>query len=99
MTQEKLTPKEVALEVSRLLNNFGTRNSKEFIEAMGNDHRTIQQRFTQLAFDWINHCDGLKGSGRYDDRNKESVLIANKITDFMEKEQICCNRRYILPFI
>jgi hypothetical protein len=96
---EKLTPKEVAKQVSLMLNCFGNRNKKEFIEEMGNEHRTIQQQFTQLSMDWLSHCDGLKDTGKFDGRNEKSVELANHIYDLLEEEEVSYNRKYILPFI
>jgi len=39
---------EVQKAVANMLNSFGPANSKEFIKAMQNEHRTLQQNFTRL---------------------------------------------------
>lgn len=96
---EKQTPKEVSNAVSLMLNCFGNKNGKAFIEEMSKEHKTLQQRFTQLCFDWLSHCDSLQATKRFDGRNEASVDIANKLFDFMDSEGISFNRKYILPFI
>ena len=94
-----LKPDEIAQVVSSMVNGGGTRANREFIEKMSKEHRTLQQRFTQLCFDWLSHCDKLKDTGRYDGRNEASVKIAKKLTDYMDKEDLTSNRHYKLPFI
>ena len=91
----KPTPEEIAMNVSGMLNAMGNHNAKEFIKVMGNEHRTLQQRFTQLCFDWLQHCDTMMTDGR----NEASKEIAKKIFDHLEKEEISFNRKYMLPFI
>jgi putative IMPACT (imprinted ancient) family translation regulator len=94
-----IDPKEVSQAVSLMLNTMDTKNAKEFIKAMGKEHRTLQQRFTQLCFNWLTHCDSLNQTNKFDDRNKASVEISKKVYDFLEKEELSFNRKHILPFI
>ena len=94
MSKPDLTAKDVA----SMLNSMGPQNSKKFIDVMSNEHRTLQQRFTQLCIDWLAYCDGMK-SNQYDGRNEASKEIANKMFDFMEREEISYNRKFKVPFI
>ena len=48
------------------------------IDAMANDHRTIQQGFTRLAVAWLKHLAALP-EGQYDGRNEASVKLARKL--------------------
>lgn len=57
---------------------------KFFIEAMGNEHRTLQQGFTRLVVEWLKHLASLK-YGQYDLRNEASVLLAKKLIGSQDK--------------
>ena len=50
------TGKEMAGEMTDFVNTFSTEPRTEFIQAMANEHRTLQQSFTRLCLDWIEHC-------------------------------------------
>lgn len=72
------TPEETFAEVcSNSVNPMGFR-PKLFAEAMGRQHRTLQQGFTRLCFAWIEHLASLQ-RGQYDLRNEASVVAAKKI--------------------
>ena len=68
---------EAARQVTDLLNPMDFKPS-EFIEAMTNEHRTLQQGFTQVCLDWIYHCSQLE-PGYYDARNEASRIVCGDI--------------------
>ena len=56
---------------------------KYFIDGMNNQHRSLQQSFTRLCVDWIEHLASLNGKGSdfYDLRNEASVKFAKRLTE------------------
>lgn len=74
---ERLTPKEMADEMSNFLNTLSSdERTKEFVAEMKKDHRTLQQSFTRLCMAWI---ADLAERQHYDDRNEASVKLAKEI--------------------
>lgn len=55
-----------------------------FIEAMHNEHRTLQQGFTRLVLAWLKHLADLN-QGQYDLRNAASVAVAKKLVSHLDK--------------
>ena len=84
-----MTAKELARATSDAVNSFSF-NSREFCDQMEREHRTLQQSFTRLCFDWIKYCSEME---HYDGRNEASVMACRKIQDLIEREDIG------LPFI
>lgn len=74
-------PKDVAKEVSRLVNCISDQGVEEFLEEMNRDHRTLQQGFTRLCVKWL-EMQGSKEGHEYDLRNEASVQLGKK---FLEK--------------
>jgi len=82
----KKVAKKLTGDITDFLNTFGDK-SPDFIEAMSCDHRTLQQSFTRLALQWIEHV----GSSEYrtDGRNEGSHKVCKKmIRAFHEKVAI-----------
>ena len=50
---------------------------RTFVQLMSKEHRTLQQRFTQLCVLWIEHC--ASDDYAYDDRNEDSHKLAKKL--------------------
>ena len=71
-------PEDMAKAMTDFINSFHPK-SKEFCDAMANEHRTLQQNFTRLCLAWLKKCDEMNKSGRYDLRNEDSVKLASKI--------------------
>jgi len=70
---------EVADQVSSMVN--GSRSvGKEFVACMAREHRTLQQSFTGVCFEWIKHLASLK-AGEYDMRNEAAVQACKKIME------------------
>lgn len=57
---------------------------KIFIEAMSRQHRTLQQNFTRVCFEWIKHM-AEKQEGDYDGRNEASVKACKKILERVDE--------------
>lgn len=70
--------KDAQEKMSRFLNVMATSN-KDFIEAMGRDHRYLQGQFTELCFAWLKSQAERLDNGLYDGRNKFSVEKCSEI--------------------
>lgn len=57
---------------------------KEFVEGMAKEHRTLQQGFTGVCFEWIQHLASLQ-PGEYDLRNEAAVKACKKIMEGVDK--------------
>lgn len=77
--------KELVQEVSDYVNTFNDKG-KEFCEAMSCEHRTLQQSFTKLCLQWIEHC--ASDEYRTDGRNEGSQKIAREVLEGFKQKQI-----------
>lgn len=77
--REEKEAKDLAEHITRYVNTFSD-NLPKFIEAMGHEHRTLQQNFTRLCFEWLKHLASLPENW-YDLRNEASVKMARKIVE------------------
>lgn len=75
--------KEYAGQVSSMLCNMGF-NPEEFIHELSRDHRTIQQSFTRLCFEWLKYC--ASEDYRHDERNRASHVKCKAIVETMSKD-------------
>jgi hypothetical protein len=76
--------KELVQEVSDYVNTFNDKG-KEFCEAMSCEHRTLQQSFTKLCLQWIEHCASV--DYRTDGRNEQSQKIARELLEGFKQKQ------------
>lgn len=77
--------KELVQEITDYLNTFNSKE-KEFCEAMSCEHRTLQQSFTKLCLQWIEHC--ASDEYRTDGRNEQSQKIARELLEGFKDKQI-----------
>ena len=77
--------KELVQEITDYLNTFNS-EEKEFCEAMSCEHRTLQQSFTKLCLQWIEHC--ASDEYRTDGRNEQSQKIARELLEGFKDKQI-----------
>lgn len=75
--------KKCAMEVSDMLNCMGFIPEKFCVE-MAKDHRTIQQNFTRLCFEWIKFC--ASDEYRHDERNRATHVKCKYIVDRMSSD-------------
>lgn len=75
----------VVQELTDYLNSF-TSKEKEFCESMSRGHRTLQQGFTRLCLQWLEHC--ATDDYHTDGRNKSSQEVAKKIMSMWEKDMM-----------
>lgn len=75
-------------EIANAMNCFGFDNFK-FTEAMGREHRTLQQTFTGVVFSWINH---LANTEYYDLRNEASVKTCKRLVQLAELDGLYIGR-------
>jgi len=72
--------KETVRAMSEFVNNMGC-PIEEFVEGMANEHRTLQQTFTNLCFAWIRQCALQHHNGNFDLRNKHSCEVSAEIAE------------------
>lgn len=75
--------RELAREVSNMLNSFNDDNMEAFVDEMNREHRTLQQNFMKLLVFWI-RLQAEKTEHQYDARNEASVLLAKQIVEKLE---------------
>lgn len=80
--------KEFAKIVSDFVNGWNSNEINDFIAAMNNDHKTLQQSFTRLCVKWFFN---LAEKENYDSRNEASIELAKKLKPILENSS--------LPFI
>ena len=86
---KKTREEEVAEQMAGAVNGMGF-NYKACTDALGKEHRTLQQNFTKLCFAWIQHMAEVK---EHDLRNEASVKACKKIMTGVDKYDL------MLPFI
>ena len=86
---EQLNGKDLAKQVAYSINNMNFDN-KEFCEQMHMEHRTLQQNFMRLLFEYIRSTAEQE---YYDERNSASVMAARELLRVIETEHIS------LPYI
>lgn len=92
--QEKI---EVVEQITDYVNKFSS-NPKEFVKQMSMEHRTLQQSFTRLVFQWLEHC--ASPDYRYDGRNEATHQISKEVIDAFSKfkeEQLPAHWRGVKP--
>ena len=70
--------KELVQDITDYLNTFNSKE-KEFCEEMSREHRTLQQNFTRLCLQWIEHC--ASPEYRTDGRNEGSKEVSIRILE------------------
>jgi len=75
---------KVVEDVTNMI-NFMSFNQKNFNALMSRQHRTLQQSFTRLCLNWLDHC----ASDVYltDGRNDGSKKAALKLKEMEKREQ------------
>lgn len=81
----KTKEEEFAEVASNAVNPMGF-SPERFAEAMGRQHRTLQQNFTKICLAWIMHLASRR-ENQYDLRNEASVKVAKKILAGEIKDQ------------
>ena len=90
--------KEMASEMTDFVNTFSSEPKKEFIHAMSCEHRTLQQSFTRLCLEWIEHC--ASQDYRTDGRNESTHQTCKAMVEaYKEKQNNLAPLSAYLPFI
>lgn len=84
------TPKELAENISNFVNVIGGVKNEEFITHMSGEHRTLQQAYTRLCVQWLEHMAALPDN-RIDLRNKASRDLARKM---LQNEEVLSEYSY-----
>ena len=74
----KPTKKNPANEISDLMNNMMF-DYEGFCKEMSNHHRTLQQSFTKLCFEWIKYC--ASDEYRSDPRNQHAKNMCKEVVN------------------
>lgn len=91
------TGKEMAIEMTDFVNTFSNDSRKEFVQAMSSEHRTLQQSFTRLCLEWIEHC--ASQDYRTDGRNESSHITCKAMVEAYKEKKDNFNPSEYLPFI
>lgn len=94
------TPEEVKKltnEITNYVNSF-IPDEVAFIQAMSQEHRTLQQSFTRLVLKWLEFV--ASEDYKYDDRNSGSHAVAKKLLEgFFQLNHYRTLPSAYLPFI
>ena len=71
-------------DIANAVNSFNF-DDKAFCETMLREHKTLQQSFTRLCFEWIKACGQNKN---VDARNEASVKACKQLSEIIENENI-----------
>ena len=74
--------KETVITVTDYLNSFANKGP-DFIKEMSIEHRTLQQSFTRLCCQWLEHC--ASDEYRTDGRNEQSKKVAKEMIEGFQK--------------
>lgn len=72
--------REIASTITTMLNGGG--NPEGIAKAMTHEHRTLQQRFMRLCYEYIKLC--ASEDFLYDGRNEASVKLAKKMVSTLD---------------
>ena len=76
-------PLWIAEEIADFVNSLGC-DTEQFVKQMSTMHRTLQQSFTDLCFQWIRQCAKHHDDGNFDGRNEYSCEVCKKIVDAVD---------------
>lgn len=85
MNEQRTTPQGVARIMSSYVNSFNDARTREFVDEMSREHRTLQQNFTRLCAAWLHHL-GQDVHNLYDDRNEASVMLGRAFVENIPHE-------------
>lgn len=80
-----MNTKEVVVTMSNFVNSY-SRTHEEFCKEMSREHRTLQQSFTRLCLQWLEHI----ASDEYmtDGRNMGSQIVARELLKGFKDQKI-----------
>jgi len=88
-SRKELSMKDITKMMSDKLNCMGPRdNIKEFVKYISKEHRTLQQIFFKTFMKTIKMWAEMKKLGYYDDRNKATVELSERIVKEVGEEGI-----------
>lgn len=76
--------KDIVNEITNYLNTYISKES-EFCAAMSVEHRTLQQNFTRLCLQWLEHISS--PDYKTDARNEQSQKIASELLQAFRENQ------------
>jgi hypothetical protein len=90
--------KEIVTEMTDFVNTYSNESRKEFIKEMSNEHRTLQQSFTRLCLEWIEHC--ASSDYRTDGRNEATHQTCKLMVEaYKEKQENLLPLSNYLPLV
>lgn len=97
MSNTKTEAEVVVQNVTDYLNSFSNKN-EAFIKEMCREHRTLQQSFTRLCLQWLEHCASEEYN--YDGRNEASHKVSSEVIEgFRDAKGTMSKPSEWLPFI
>lgn len=78
----KKATKDLVQEITDYLNTFDDKGN-DFCQAMSCEHRTLQQSFTKLCLQWLEHC--ASDEYRFDLRNEDSHKISKELIELFRE--------------
>jgi len=80
-----MNTKEVVQTMSNFVNSFSVTH-EEFCNEMSREHRTLQQSFTRLCLQWIEHV--ASEEYRTDGRNEGSKAVAKELLKGFKDQRV-----------
>jgi len=82
-----MSGKELADAMSKFVNSFNP-DSKTFVEAVTNDHKTLQQSTMRLFMKCIERWAEMRDEGSFDRRNEDTCRISKEIMTKVENKSL-----------
>ena len=83
LNDENESIEQAVYDITDMLNKYGSHKSVlYFVKRMANEHRTLQQLFTNICLTWFKH---LANTEYYDLRNEDSIMLARAIQPAIEQ--------------
>lgn len=79
---------DIVCEISDFVNTFNRESNNQFCEAMSREHRTLQQAFTRLCFEWMEYVasDNYRTDPRNADSHETCKLLMELYRQHMSKD-------------
>lgn len=92
----KTNSEKIVADLAKLVNSMSFKPDY-FIDAMSREHRTLQQSFTKLCLQWLEHV--ASDEYRYDGRNEDSHAICEELLEKFTQYNHGINPSRFLPLI
>lgn len=90
---------EVAAAIERLVNTFSDEPGQMLALRLTRSHRTLQQSFGKVVFEWVRLQAKAYRTGGYDPRNEMTVRVCERLLQTLEDADVVINDKVYLPCI